>query len=96
MFVLIALDKELEQFLTILFVLAMLLSISEARTFITNGVLESCWYEKEYKSERSFLGEIVREEEAMKKKEKLGIFYFIFGKIKLFPSTKILWGFFGV
>jgi hypothetical protein len=69
MFVLIALDKDLQQFFTILFVLAMFLSISEARTFITNGVLESCWYEKEYKSKRSFLGEIVREEEAMMKME---------------------------
>jgi len=64
-----ALDKDLEQFFTILFVLAMFLSISEARTFITNGVLESCWYENEYTSERSFLGEIVRDEEAILKWE---------------------------
>jgi hypothetical protein len=89
MFVLIALDKDLEQFFTILFVLAMFLSISEARTFITNGVLESCWYEKEYKSKRSFLGEIVREEEAMKKMEKcfFSFFFFLFWQ-KLFSSTK--------
>jgi len=38
-----ALDKEQEPFFTILSVLAMLLSISEARTFITSGVLESSW-----------------------------------------------------
>jgi hypothetical protein len=71
-----ALDKDLEQFFTILFVLAMFLSISEARTFITNGVLESCWYEKEYTSERSFLGEIIRDEDAIMKWESWVIFLF--------------------
>jgi hypothetical protein len=44
-FVVIALDKTLEQFFTILCVLAMFLSINEARTFITNGVFESSLYE---------------------------------------------------
>lgn len=67
MFVLMTLDKALEQFFTILCVLAMLLSMSEARTFITNGVLESSLYEQEQRSQRSFLGDIVRvEEEAMR------------------------------
>jgi hypothetical protein len=43
--VLMSLDKAHLQLLSILSFLAILLSMREARTLITNGVFESSWYE---------------------------------------------------
>lgn len=50
-------------FLLILSFLAKVLSMREARTEMTKGVFESCWYEYEYTSYLSFLGEMTIFEE---------------------------------
>lgn len=73
-------------FLPILSFRANVLSMREARTEMTKGVLESCWYEYEYTSYLSFLGEIMAifDEKSIfdghpiefETNEKMGFFFF--------------------
>lgn len=57
-FVMVTLAPMPSHFLPILSFLTKVLSIKEARTEMTRGVLESFWYEYEYTSFLSFLGDM--------------------------------------
>lgn len=72
-------------FRPILSFLTKLLSMSDARTEMTNGVWEFCWYEYEYTSYLSFLGEMVIFEEktifdCLGQMERWVCFFFWFSK----------------